>query len=124
MMRLTKASIYPSEKALSMQSSHAPDRTEISFDETHAVANAGLVLNRDPGRAPWARGARERDGAPGDHPGAASPGRKVMTLVQSMVAGGDCIDDAEGAALRGLRRHGRSLGRRRRAHTGAGVLPG
>src|SRR6266508_2383867 len=31
----------------------------------------------------------------GDRIGAARPGRKVMTLVQSMVLGGDCIDDAD-----------------------------
>jgi hypothetical protein len=30
----------------------------------------------------------------GDRPGAAHPGRKLLTLVHSMLAGGDCIDDA------------------------------
>ena len=31
----------------------------------------------------------------GDRPGAARPGRKLLTLVHAMVAGGDCIDDVE-----------------------------
>jgi hypothetical protein len=31
----------------------------------------------------------------GDRPGAAHPGRKLLTLVHALVAGGDCIDDVE-----------------------------
>jgi hypothetical protein len=31
----------------------------------------------------------------GDKPGAHRPGRKVLTLIHSMVVGGDCIDDAD-----------------------------
>jgi hypothetical protein len=31
----------------------------------------------------------------GDRPGAANPGRKVMTLVSAMVLGADCIDDCD-----------------------------
>jgi hypothetical protein len=31
----------------------------------------------------------------GDRPAAAHPGRKLLTLVHSMLAGGDCIDDAD-----------------------------
>jgi hypothetical protein len=31
----------------------------------------------------------------GDRPGASRPGRKVMTLVHALVAGGDCIDDVD-----------------------------
>ena len=31
----------------------------------------------------------------GDAPGRANPGDKVMTLVASALAGGDCIDDAD-----------------------------
>jgi hypothetical protein len=32
-----------------MRSSHALDRTEITFDDTHAVANAGLIIDRHAG---------------------------------------------------------------------------
>jgi len=31
----------------------------------------------------------------GGRPGAYRPGRKVLTLVHALVAGGDCIDDAD-----------------------------
>ena len=31
----------------------------------------------------------------GDRPGAARPGRKLLTLVHALLAGGDCIDDVE-----------------------------
>jgi len=31
----------------------------------------------------------------GERPGAAHPGRKLLTLVHTMIAGGDCIDDAD-----------------------------
>jgi hypothetical protein len=31
----------------------------------------------------------------GDRPSAAHPGRKLLTLVHAMLAGGDCIDDVE-----------------------------
>jgi hypothetical protein len=31
----------------------------------------------------------------GGRPGAAHPGRKLLTLVHALAAGGDCIDDVE-----------------------------
>jgi hypothetical protein len=31
----------------------------------------------------------------GDRPGAAHPGRKVMTLISAMALGADCIDDCD-----------------------------
>ena len=31
----------------------------------------------------------------GERPGAAHPGRKLLTLVHAMLAGADCIDDAD-----------------------------
>ena len=78
-----------------MQSSHALDRTEITFDDDHSVANAGLVLTATLAERLGIEGAVDDTVDLGGRPGAARPGRKVMTLVQSMVAGGDCIDDAD-----------------------------
>jgi hypothetical protein len=40
----------------------------------------------------------------GDRPGAANPGRKVMTLISAMALGADCIDDCD------LLRAGRTAG--------------
>src|SRR6266542_6452390 len=78
-----------------MQSSHTLDRTEISFDDDHAVANAGLLLTATLAERLGLGALVEEIVDLGDRPAAAWPGRKVMTLVQSMVAGGDSIDDAD-----------------------------
>ena len=71
------------------------DRLEVCFDDEHAVANAGLVLSATlAGRLGIVEAADEMIGL-GEVPGAALPGRKVMTLIHSMALGGDSIDDAD-----------------------------
>ena len=72
-----------------------PDRIQIAFDDHRLVANAGLLL---PGTLAQHLGLRELvdnhvDLA--DAPGRANAGDKVMTLVASALAGGDCIEDAD-----------------------------
>ena len=71
------------------------DRIQIAFDDHRLVSNAGLILP-----ATLAR----RLGLPelvhnhldlGRAPGRANTGDKMMTLVASALAGGDCIDDAD-----------------------------
>src|SRR5215216_35208 len=70
------------------------DQLDTCFDDTHAVANAGL---------PLAATLAERLGIEqtadalidlGERAGAHRPGRTLLTLVHSMLAGG-CIDDAD-----------------------------
>jgi hypothetical protein len=78
-----------------MQSSHTLDQLDICFDDTHAVAGAGLLL---PATLAERLGIQQTADALidlGDRPGAAHPGHKLLTLVHSMLAGGDCIDDAD-----------------------------
>jgi hypothetical protein len=78
-----------------MGSSHTLDQLDTRFDDTHAIANAGLLL---PATLAERLGIEQTADALidlGDRPGAAHPGRKLLTLVHSMLAGGDCIDDAE-----------------------------
>ena len=74
---------------------HHPGRIQIAFDDHRLVANAGLMLP-----ATLAR----RLGLPqlvhnhldlGRALGRANTGDKMMTLVASALAGGDCIDDAD-----------------------------
>ena len=72
-----------------------PDRIRIAFDDHRLVANAGLLL---PATLAWHLGLRELV----DHhldlggaPGRANRGDKMLTLVASALAGGDCIDDAD-----------------------------
>ena len=78
-----------------MASSHTPDQLDICFDDTHAVANAGLLLPATLAQRLGLEQAADALIDLGDRPGAAHPGRKLLTLVHSMLAGGDCIDDAD-----------------------------
>jgi hypothetical protein len=78
-----------------MRSSHVLDRLAVTFDDEHSVASAGLVLS-----ATLAARLGIEDLADvlidlGEKPGAHRPGRKIMTLMHSLLVGGDCIDDAD-----------------------------
>ena len=75
-----------------------PDRIHVAFDDHRLVANAGLLL---PVTLAHHLGLGELVDCHvdlGDAPGRANAGDKMLTLVASALAGGDCIDDA--AALR------------------------
>ena len=81
-----------------MRSSHRLDRLDTAFDDDRLVADAGLLL---PATLAQHLGLRELVDAHldlGRAPGRAHVGDKLLTLVLSALAGGDCIDDA--AALR------------------------
>ncbi|MGH2580823.1 MAG: IS1380 family transposase [Actinomycetota bacterium] len=71
------------------------DRTGITFDDDHAVANAGLLMTATLAERLGLEALVDEMVDLGDRPAAARPGRKVMTLVASIVAGGDTIDDAD-----------------------------
>ena len=71
------------------------DRLRVEFDDERAVANAGLVL---PATLAGRLGIEELVDETVDlsgRPGAARPGRKVMTLCQAMLLGADSIDDCD-----------------------------
>ncbi|MGH9034552.1 MAG: IS1380 family transposase [Acidimicrobiia bacterium] len=78
-----------------MRSSHVLDRLGVTFDDDHAVAAAGLVLPATLAAHLGIEALANEVIDLGGRPGASRPGRKVMTLVHSIVAGGDCIDDAD-----------------------------
>ena len=72
-----------------------PDRIRVAFDDHRLVANAGLLL---PATLALRLGLNELADSHvdlGDAPGRANSGDKLMTLVASALAGGDCIDDAD-----------------------------
>jgi hypothetical protein len=71
------------------------DRLEVAFDDEHAVADAGLLLTATLAERLGIEALADQMITLGARPGAARPGRRVMTLVHSMVAGGDAIDDAD-----------------------------
>ena len=72
-----------------------PDRIHVAFDDHRLVANAGLLL---PVTLAHHLGLGElvnRHVDLGRAPGRANTGDKMLTLVASALAGGDCIDDAD-----------------------------
>ena len=72
-----------------------PDRIRIVFDDHRLVANAGLLLPATLAQHLGLRELVDRQLDPGGAPGRANTGDKMMTLVASALAGGDCIDDAD-----------------------------
>ena len=71
------------------------DRIQIAFDDHRLVANAGLPL---PVTLAHHLGLGElvvRHVDLGEAAGRANAGDKLLTLVASALAGGDCIDDAD-----------------------------
>jgi Transposase DDE domain group 1 len=78
-----------------MPSSHSPDTLVVGFDDDHAVANAGLLLPATLAQRLGVEQVVDQLVDLGDRPGHHRPGRKVLTLVHALAAGGDCIDDTD-----------------------------
>jgi len=78
-----------------MRSSHTLDQLDTCFDDTHAIANAGLLLPATLAERLGIEQAADALIDLGERAGAHRPGRKLLTLVHSMLAGGDGIDDAD-----------------------------
>ena len=72
-----------------------PDRIHITFDDHRLVANAGLILPVTLAHRLGLSELVDRHVNLGDAPGRANAGDKLLTLVASALAGGDCIDDAD-----------------------------
>lgn len=75
--------------------SHGIDRVAVSFDDPNLVANAGLILV---GTLVLRLGLERLVNTTvrlGGRVGGARPGRKVLTLIHAIVAGGSHIDHAE-----------------------------
>ena len=70
-------------------------RSQVDFDDPRLVANDGLLL---PATLAQHLGLQERVDHRlnrGNAPGRGTTGDKLMTLVASALAGGDCIDAAD-----------------------------
>ena len=72
-----------------------PDRIQIAFDDHRLVANAGLLLPVTLAHHLGLRELVDNHVDLADAPGRANAGDKMLTLVASALAGGDCIDDAD-----------------------------
>ena len=98
------------------------DGIHVAFDDHRLVANAGLILPVTLSQHLGLRELVDNHVDLGDAPGRANPGDKMMTLVVSALAGGDCIDDAD--ALAGPSRCWAELRRRPRWEPSCGVSGG
>ena len=78
-----------------MQPPERPDRIQIAFDDHRLVANAGLLLPVTLAQRLGLSQLVQQRLDLGNAPGRANTGDKMMTLVASALAGGDCIDDAD-----------------------------
>ena len=81
-----------------------PDRIQVAFDDHRLVANAGLLLPATLALHLGLPQLVDRHLDLGRAPGRANPGDKMLTLVASALAGGDCIDDADALRAGGTAR--------------------
>ena len=72
----------------------SPDRIHIAVDDHRLVANAGLLLPVTLAHHLGLGYLVDQHVDLGDAPGRANVGDKMLPLVASALAGGDCIDDA------------------------------
>src|SRR3972149_5336632 len=77
-----------------MRSSHSLDRLDVAFDDDRLVADAGLLLPATLAHHLGLKDLVDEHLDLGERPGRANVGDKLLTLVASALAGGDCIDDA------------------------------
>jgi len=77
-----------------VKASHNLDRLGVTFDEPGLVADAGLLLTATLAQRLGLRATLDRHLKLGRVAGAANAGQKAMTLIASILAGGDTIDDA------------------------------
>ena len=75
--------------------SHALDRIEVTFDDPNSVANAGLLLVATLTQRLGLEALINATVRLFGRVGGARPGRKVLTLVHAMIAGGTHIDHAD-----------------------------
>ena len=78
-----------------MRSSHSLDAVGVTFDDEHLVANAGLIQTATLAEHLGLKGLFEEYVDLGSAVGHANVGDKAMTLVHSVLAGGDSISDAD-----------------------------
>jgi len=71
------------------------DRFVVAFDDERAVANAGVMLPALLASRLGIEALVDQRVDLGERPGAANPGRKVMTMLSAMTLGADCIEDCD-----------------------------
>jgi hypothetical protein len=87
-----------------MRSSHSLDRLGTAFDDDRLVADAGLLLPATLAQRLGLRELVEKHLHLSAASGRAHAGDKLLSLVMSALAGGDCIDDANALRAGGTER--------------------
>ena len=90
-----------------MRSSHTLDRLDTAFDDDRLVADAGLLLPATLAHHLGLKVLVDEHLDLGHRAGRANAGDKLLSLVLSALAGGDCIDDTDALRAGGT---GRVLG--------------
>ena len=83
------------EGTFQMRASRSLDTVAVIFDDDNLVANAGLILPATLAQHLDLQGLIDSKVHLPDSSAGCLPGRKALTLVHSMIAGGDCIDDCD-----------------------------
>ena len=96
-----------------MRSSHSPDAISVTFDDDHAVADAGLILAATLAEGLMLRELVDTHVDLGSAPGAANAGDKAMTLISSALAGASGSTTPTGCALALPARSSATASRRR-----------
>ena len=76
-----------------MRSSHSLDSIRVMFDDEHLVADAGLIQTSTLAQRLGLEALFDEHVDLGDAPGRANVGLKALTIIDSVLAGGDSIDD-------------------------------
>jgi hypothetical protein len=71
------------------------EQAVVVFDDERVVANAGVMLPTLLAQRLGIEQLVDQTVCLGGRPGAANPGRKVMTMVSAMALGADCIEDCD-----------------------------
>ncbi len=77
-----------------MSSSHSLDRLATTFDDRRLISSAGLLLPATLAQHLGLQDLLDTQVDLGETPGRAHVGEKALTLIASVLDGGDCIDDA------------------------------
>ena len=84
------------DRADVLEGPRSPDQITVAFDDERLVSDAGLLLPASlAGRLGIERLVNDTVHLGAGVPGAALPGRKLMTLLHGMLAGADSIDDMD-----------------------------
>jgi Transposase DDE domain group 1 len=78
-----------------VKASHTLQSLRVAFDDRRLVSNAGLLLPATLGERLGFRQLVDEHVELGAVPGAANPGAKSLTVIASLLAGGDCIDHVD-----------------------------